>query len=287
MKYPAFKRRNNLRKGEIEYLYIRTVSFFSVFCKDQRWQDLKFSALPLNCLRERKPASELQHYWSSLRYGNIPTCSLWVETVLVTRCYRCSRVTLIPLTAATITGHIQSIIAQFPMPPFLEGKGQRAWPSWSPCCWGGVHQIQVLGPEDEPGVGSLGWPKFVTHSLAVAGHCLWHPMMKFQELLHLGKWLLSCAAQYLLTPTTQATFSVTVCLASHWLVTLIAWGPEMGSAVLLCGTSWSHHQLISHCLHKREKGCTAELCQKSPGGLFSQGKVSRAADFVAGTKGWK
>lgn len=146
------------------------------------------------------------------------------------------------------------------------------WLSWSLCLWSVMYQTK--GPEDEPGLGSLGCPKFGTHSW------LWQALVAGFDILLwnvrssciLGELLLSWAAQDLLT-TTQETFTVTVCLASHCLPTFNVWWPEMRSAVLLCGTRRSLHQLISYCMHRREEGLHSRSVSKKPGGVFSRARL--------------
>lgn len=163
------------------------------------------------------------------------------------------------MATVTITRHFQWSSVWPPMPHFsLRKKEKKAWPSVGPCWWSDVHQavfwIQKMkwSPWDER--------KFCTHS------CVWQApdfatlLWSFRSTyLHLKEWLLSCAAPCLLSLIIEATLSVTVCLASYYLVTRLAWWPEMGSAVLFCGAWWPHHQLINHHTEGREKGCIAEL----------------------------
>lgn len=136
-------------------------------------------------------------------------------------------------------------------------------------------------------IGVLGMqniPKFCIHSWLWQVRDLAIFLCHFRNpYLHLGEWLLSCAAPCLLTSATQTTLWATACLASHCFVTLTAYGPEMWPTVLFCGAWWPHHQLISHHIQRREKACVAELWQKNLGGLYHHGKATRAADMVAGT----
>lgn len=128
---------DNLSKGDVEIGLIYRYSFFSTFCIQQKMTGFEVSTLPFTCLEHRKPASEPQSCWNSLHWGNTPTCSLQVRNALVLQRLWGG---LYPMAAATITGYLQWINAWHTMPPFLWGKGQRAWASGSPCCWGGVHQ---------------------------------------------------------------------------------------------------------------------------------------------------